>query len=81
MLPTPALIQENWSVLPRGNKELLSVFTKFQPGDTMEWFDHRNVPLKIENDNRTFPESSSQTIINTFLNETQRKMLYKQNAV
>jgi predicted flavoprotein YhiN len=39
---------------PRGNKELLSVFTKFQPGDTMEWFDQRNVPLKIENDNRIF---------------------------
>lgn len=59
---------------PRGNKELLSVFTKFQPGDTMEWFDQRNVPLKIENDNRTFPESnSSQTIINTFLNEAQKK--------
>lgn len=59
---------------PRGNKELLSVFTKFQPGDTMEWFDQRNVPLKIENDNRTFPESnSSQTIINTFLNEIQNK--------
>lgn len=59
---------------PRGNKELLSVFTRFQPGDTMEWFDQRNVPLKIESDNRTFPESnSSQTIINTFLNETQKK--------
>ncbi|KMQ66550.1 flavoprotein [Chryseobacterium angstadtii] len=59
---------------PRGNKELLSVFTKFQPGDTMEWFDQRNVPLKIENDNRVFPESnSSQTIINTFLNEIRNK--------
>ena len=59
---------------PRGNKELLSVFTKFQPGDTMDWFDQRNVSLKIENDNRVFPESnSSQTIINTFLNEIQKK--------
>jgi predicted Rossmann fold flavoprotein len=59
---------------PRGNKELLSVFTKFQPGDTMDWFDQRNVPLKIENDNRVFPESnSSQTIINTFLNEIRKK--------
>jgi len=59
---------------PRGNKELLSVFTKFQPGDTMEWFDQRNVPLKIESDNRTFPESnSSQTIINTFQKEIQHK--------
>ncbi|MDH6251687.1 putative Rossmann fold flavoprotein [Chryseobacterium sp. H1D6B] len=59
---------------PRGNKELLSVFTKFQPGDTMEWFDERKVSLKIENDNRIFPESnSSQTIISTFLNEIQKK--------
>lgn len=59
---------------PRGNKELLSVFTKFQPGDTMDWFDQRKVSLKIENDNRIFPESnSSQTIINTFLQEVQKK--------
>jgi len=59
---------------PRGNKELLSVFTKFQPGDTMDWFEKRKVSLKIENDNRTFPESnSSQTIINTFQNEIQQK--------
>jgi predicted Rossmann fold flavoprotein len=59
---------------PRGNKELLSVFTKFQPGDMMDWFDQRNVALKIENDNRVFPESnSSQTVINTFLNEIQKK--------
>ncbi|MGD1318696.1 NAD(P)/FAD-dependent oxidoreductase [Chryseobacterium sp. 2R14A] len=59
---------------PRGNKELLSVFTKFQPGDTMEWFENRKISLKIENDNRIFPESnSSQTIINTFLNEIQKK--------
>ena len=59
---------------PRGNKELLSVFSKFQPGDTMDWFEQRNVPLKIENDNRIFPESnSSQTIINALLNEIQKK--------
>jgi len=59
---------------PRGNKELLSVFTKFQPGDMMDWFEKRNIPLKIEKDNRVFPQSnSSQTIINTFLNETQNK--------
>ncbi|WP_407406110.1 NAD(P)/FAD-dependent oxidoreductase [Chryseobacterium sp.] len=59
---------------PRGNKELLSVFTKFQPGDTMDWFDQRKVSLKIEKDNRVFPESnSSRTIINTFLAEIQKK--------
>lgn len=59
---------------PRGNKELLSVFTKFQPADTMEWFEQRKVALKIENDNRIFPETnSSQTIINTFLHEIEKK--------
>lgn len=59
---------------PRGNKELLSIFHKFQPGDTMDWFEQRNVALKIENDNRIFPESnSSQTIINALVNEVSGK--------
>lgn len=55
---------------PRGNKELLSVFHKFQPGDTMDWFEKRNVALKIESDNRIFPETnSSKTIMDTLVNE------------
>jgi len=59
---------------PRGNKELLSVFTRFQPGDTMEWFENRKISLKIEGDNRVFPESnSSQTIINAMLEEIRNK--------
>ena len=59
---------------PRGNKELLSVFTKFQPGDTMEWFLERNISLKVEDDGRVFPESNtSQTIIDCFLKEVQQK--------
>ncbi|AZI21652.1 NAD(P)/FAD-dependent oxidoreductase [Chryseobacterium taklimakanense] len=59
---------------PRGNRELMSVFSKFQPGDTMEWFANRNIPLKIENDNRIFPESnSSQTIIDCFKKEIAEK--------
>ena len=49
---------------PRGKKELLGPFHQFMTGDTMEWFEIRGVPLKIEEDNRIFPESnSSQTII------------------
>lgn len=59
---------------PRGNKELLSVFHKFQPGDTMAWFEERNVALKIEEDNRIFPQSnSSQTIIDCLLKEVAQK--------
>ena len=53
---------------PRGKKELRGPFHQFMTGDTMEWFDNRGVPLKIEDDTRIFPESnSSQTIINCFL--------------
>lgn len=59
---------------PRGNRELLSVFTKFQPGDTMDWFETRNVPLKIEKDNRIFPTTdSSQSIMNALTNEVRNK--------
>lgn len=55
---------------PRGSKELLSVFHKFQPEDTMEWFQNRGVDLKIEDDNRIFPMSnSSMSIIDCLLNE------------
>jgi len=53
---------------PRGSKELLGPFNKFQPGDTMDWFEKRGVSLKIEEDNRVFPESDdSQTIIDCLI--------------
>ena len=56
---------------PRGSKELRSVFTKFQPGDTMAWFEERGTALKIEDDNRVFPESnSSQSIIKVLQDES-----------
>lgn len=59
---------------PRGNKELLSVFTKFQPRDTMNWYEEHGVALKIEDDNRIFPESnSSQSIIDCLVNECRKK--------
>jgi predicted Rossmann fold flavoprotein len=53
---------------PRGNKELRGVFYKFNPADTIEWFESKGVKLKTEKDNRVFPESdSSETIVNCFL--------------
>lgn len=52
---------------PRGKKELLGPFHQFMTGDTFEWFENRGVPLKIENDNRVFPEANtSQAIIDCF---------------
>lgn len=58
---------------PRGEKELLGPFHQFMTGDTMEWFEKRGVELKIEEDGRMFPiTNSSQTIIDCFLNETEK---------
>ncbi|MDA9803493.1 NAD(P)/FAD-dependent oxidoreductase [Flavobacteriaceae bacterium] len=58
---------------PRGEKELLGPFHTFMTGDTMEWFEKKGIPLKIEEDGRIFPESnSSQAIIDCFIKETER---------
>lgn len=54
---------------PRGEKELLGPFHQFMTGDTFEWFENHGVPLKIEEDNRVFPEANtSQAIIDCFQN-------------
>jgi predicted Rossmann fold flavoprotein len=58
---------------PRGQKELLGPFHTYMTGDTMQWFEERGVPLKIEDDGRVFPESnSSQTIIDCFISEAKK---------
>ncbi|CAL2059038.1 NAD(P)/FAD-dependent oxidoreductase [Tenacibaculum sp. 190524A05c] len=58
---------------PRGQKELLGPFHQFMTGDTFEWFENKGVPLKIEGDNRVFPEANtSQAIIDCFQKEITR---------
>ena len=58
---------------PRGKKELRGPFHSYMTGDTMQWFEDRGVPLKIEDDGRVFPVSnSSQTIIDCFLEEIKK---------
>lgn len=53
---------------PRGKKELLSCFHRFQPSDTIEWFAQHGVSIVQEADGRMFPQSnSSQEIINCFM--------------
>ncbi len=59
---------------PRGHRELLGPFHRFQPMDTIEWFNKRGVQLKTEPDGRMFPvTNSSETIIDCFLNEIEKK--------
>lgn len=50
---------------PRGALALRGPFTRFQPLDTVSWFESRGVKLKTERDGRIFPISDdSATIVN-----------------
>lgn len=56
---------------PRGGKALRGAFTRFQPKDTIEWFESRGVKLKTEADGRMFPVTdNSETIVNCLLDAT-----------
>ncbi len=58
---------------PRGSKELLGPFHRFQPQDTIRWFEARGVKLKVEADGRIFPTTDcSQTIIDCLLQEAKK---------
>jgi predicted Rossmann fold flavoprotein len=66
----PRMLVRNY---PRGHKELLGPFHRFQPQDTVNWFEQRGVALKEEGDGRIFPVSdSSQTIIDCLLGEAEK---------
>lgn len=57
----PPLLVKNY---PRGGDALRGPFTRFQPRDTVAWFEARGVRLKTEPDGRMFPVTdSSQTIV------------------
>lgn len=66
----PKLLSQNY---PRGSKELLGAFYRFQPKDTIAWFESKGVILKTEEDGRIFPTTdSSETIIHTLQREAAR---------
>jgi hypothetical protein len=57
----PAALIKNY---PRGHLALRGPFSRFQPRDTIQWFENRGVELKVESDGRMFPiTDSSETII------------------
>lgn len=58
---------------PRGGKALKKAFHIFNNKHAMQWFESRNVPLVIQDDNRVFPASqNSQTIIDCFFTQTKK---------
>ena len=53
---------------PRGSRELLAAFHRWQPLDTVAWFARFGVTLKTESDGRMFPTTDhSATVIDCFL--------------
>jgi predicted Rossmann fold flavoprotein len=66
----PALLVNHY---PRGSRALRGPFSRFQPRDTVAWFEQRGVTLKTEADGRIFPTSDdSATIIDCLLGEARR---------
>jgi predicted Rossmann fold flavoprotein len=62
----PAELVKNY---PRGHRELRGPFTRFQPQDTVDWFESHGVKLKVESDGRMFPVTdSSSTIADCLIN-------------
>lgn len=63
----PILLTQNY---PRGGKALRGPFTRFQPRDTVQWFESRGVKLKTEGDGRMFPVTdNSTTIVNCLVEQ------------
>jgi len=55
---------------PRGARELLGPFHRFQPADTIRWFEERGVALKSEPDGRVFPVTdSAASVVDCLLDE------------
>ncbi|MEY3894636.1 MAG: hypothetical protein RLZZ214_155 [Verrucomicrobiota bacterium] len=61
---------------PRGSRELLAAFHRWQPSDTVDWFARHGVTLKTEPDGRMFPVTdSSDTVIDCFLNRARESRI------
>lgn len=66
---------------PRGSQELRGPFTRFQPKDTITWFEAHGVPLKTESDGRIFPKSDrSDSIIDCLVSEAENHQLQIRNG-
>ncbi|MGD1917497.1 MAG: NAD(P)/FAD-dependent oxidoreductase [Pleurocapsa sp.] len=66
----PSRLVENY---PRGGRALRGAFTRFQPKDTVQWYQKRGVELKTEADGRMFPVTDdSETIIKCLMQSADR---------
>lgn len=58
---------------PRGGNELRGAFSRFQPRDTVEWFESRDVKLKAETDGRMFPVTDDSSTVADCLRQSARE--------
>lgn len=66
-------IQQLVKNYPRGEKHLMNAFARFNPVDTVRWFEERGVKLKTEEDGRMFPiTNQSETIIDCLMSEAEK---------
>jgi predicted Rossmann fold flavoprotein len=66
----PALLIGHY---PRGGKALRGAFSRFQPRDTIAWFEQEGVTLKTEADGRLFPTTDLSSTIVDCLNQAARR--------
>lgn len=58
---------------PRGGRELLGAFHRFQPRDTIQWFAKHGVETKTEADGRMFPTSdNSESIVRALMQAAEK---------
>jgi predicted Rossmann fold flavoprotein len=77
----PSQLVQNY---PRGSQALRGAFARFQPKNTVEWFQSRGVQLKTEADGRMFPVTDkSETIVNCLTNTANKRgvILHTNSAV
>jgi len=68
-----ASISELCKAYPRGGRQLKKAFHVFNTKHAMAWFESRDVPLVIQEDQCVFPVSQdSQSIIDCFIKESKR---------
>ena len=58
---------------PRGGRELLGAFSRWQPRDTIEWFESRGVALHTEKDLRVFPAANTSAAVTDCLETSARR--------
>jgi predicted Rossmann fold flavoprotein len=66
----PALLVQHY---PRGGRALRSALTRFQPQDTVTWFQRHGVKLKTEADGRMFPVTDDSGTIVDCLTQAARQ--------